>query len=891
MGLSLLLMMLLLLSLPLKAQEPPSPLLVEIQAVQDSLTASLDSLEGLDYAAVAYQLGLWCQNTNYANHFTWDDRIEAMHDLAMFKRGRFDLAVDEVTRENRNNDFATPPHWSKALRDLRRYEIEEQFDSMQESYFMIWPELMPSVRLLGLADLAARQHQLDSAAVLYKQALDAADASVVRGEILLGAANVLFRQNRFQEALDTLSYALHHGGFGDDALYMMGRTLIRLGRTREAIDLFRVSIQVNPYHERGHYFLGNGYTPLNYTQIAERYPHIFATGEADSLLYTAKNYLSMGDLDGAHGMLIDIATVRPELIDPPLLLAEIAWLQSDYMTAEAWCDTALAICPEYGRTHAILARVQEGRRLHLSKRREAHRAAFDTLPEPIIPGIEKYVVNWSELTPRHRKMVARSVDPWRNFIPVLVATGQTHYIKPLHEKLSEAPDMESLKDQRIGLDSRLWDDVRGAGGYNTVTGVEDVERLLYSGYNTVVHELTHQVHGLFTEPEKRQIEEAYRVAKAREASGTKIFMSRYQGSTVWEYFAEGVNAWVTPSMDAYDEREMLHERLVALDTTLTGLVQHYLAVEDVTPYYTVGYVSAAYQALETGNADSSWARLAAIDSSQADVRNVLSARYYVSSLLNLDSIAIAQAERHVELYPHEPDGWDNLASAKWHAPGGAGFDHTEVYRQALAQDSLEERHIIQQSLGYAEWMKGNEGAAIEQFDLALQAQADLPASVWLRASALADSALETSDSTLFAQAVAGFEDAVRIRSGWVGLRYDYTRVLLQWGDLESAGIQLAEAEALRPTDPETYCYRAWLTAANGDTAQALEQLQNAFEMKPLPDIARLLAATLGMEGQPEVSEVRASFLEQEPWYEYDPRNYGYVSYGEWMPWYGRLLGE
>ena len=33
--------------------------------------------------------------------------------------------------------------------------------------------------------------------------------------------------------------------------------------------------------------------------------------------------------------------------------------------------------------------------------------------------------------------------------------------------------------------------MRGAGGFNTVTGIEDVERTIFDRYNTVLHELTH----------------------------------------------------------------------------------------------------------------------------------------------------------------------------------------------------------------------------------------------------------------------------------------------------------------------------------------------------------------------------------------------------------------
>ena len=146
---------------------------------------------------------------------------------------------------------------------------------------------------------------------------------------------------------------------------------------------------------------------------------------------------------------------------------------------------------------------------------------------PDVPGIETFVVNWRSLSPRHQKRVALSIAPWKSYIPVLVESGSTYYIKPLYELLSETPGQELLRDQRINYDSRLWDDVRGCGGYNTVTGVEDVERSILDRYNTVLHELTHQVHGVLTAAQKREIQELYRrtykhsTSYAHDASATR----------------------------------------------------------------------------------------------------------------------------------------------------------------------------------------------------------------------------------------------------------------------------------------------------------------------------------------------------------------------------------
>ena len=116
--------------------------------------------------------------------------------------------------------------------------------------------------------------------------------------------------------------------------------------------------------------------------------------------------------------------------------------------------------------------------------------------------------------------------------------------------------------------------MRGCGGYHTVTGIEDVERTIFDRYDTVVHELTHQVHGVLPADDGRAIQELYRKAKERDdATDRNGYLSRYAGGSVWEYYAEGANALVSPKRDAYDPREVVRERLLAMDPDLARLVE------------------------------------------------------------------------------------------------------------------------------------------------------------------------------------------------------------------------------------------------------------------------------------------------------------------------------
>src|SRR6185295_8285710 len=239
-------------------------------------------------------------------------------------------------------------------------------------------------------------------------------------------------------------------------------------------------------------------------------------------------------------------------------------------------------CPEYGRAHAVLAKALEAQRFVVDVHRAGYEARFAARPMPQVPRIEEFVLNWRSLSPRHQKRVALSVAPWKAFLPVLIDGGATYFIKPMYMLLSECPAQQTLRDQRINYDSRLWDDVRGCGGYHTVTGIEDVERTIFDRYNTVLHELTHQVHSVLTADDSRRIQEAYRHAKERDDVSKEGFLSRYAGGSVYEYFAEGANALVSPRRDAYDPREVVRERLETMDPDLETLVQGFLARSDVS---------------------------------------------------------------------------------------------------------------------------------------------------------------------------------------------------------------------------------------------------------------------------------------------------------------------
>ncbi|HEX7877779.1 MAG TPA: tetratricopeptide repeat protein, partial [Candidatus Eisenbacteria bacterium] len=460
--------------------------------------------------------------------------------------------------------------------------------------------------LLAAGRLSYQMLNFDRAESCFTSALAVAGSlesrAPFRAAALRGLGLVQYRRRDFDGAI-----AFHERAMKTlatpEVLLASSETLIRLGRTDEAISCAEWAVKLNRYHDGAHYYLGNGYARKNYSELATAYPANFADAAGREAMTAADRLLENGRRDEARDAYVALRKAHPAWADVAIRLASFEFEEGRYAAARDLCFAALDACPEYGRAHATLAKALEFQRFDIDIHRREYEARFAAMPMPDLPGIDRYVANWKSLSPRHQKRVALSVEPWKNFLPVLLEGGCTHYIKPLYQRLSETPGLETLRDQRISYDSRLWDDVRGAGGYNTVTGLEDVERTIFDRYNTVLHELTHQVHGVTTADQGREIQELYRKAKERDEATRNGFLSRYAGGSVYEYFAEGANALKSKKRDAYDSREEVYERLDAMDPELMTLVRKFMALADLEPNYPIAYVNAGQDKVGKGEVD------------------------------------------------------------------------------------------------------------------------------------------------------------------------------------------------------------------------------------------------------------------------------------------------
>ncbi|MCC6652786.1 MAG: hypothetical protein IT348_16660 [Candidatus Eisenbacteria bacterium] len=675
-------------------------------------------------------------------------------------------------------------------------------------------------------------------------------ANARRSAALTGRALVQQKLRQWDASLATLRDALAADA-NADVLMALTETLIRLGRTDDAIAAAEWAVKLSPYKESAHYLLGNGYARRNYTQLAAAYPAAFANAAGRKALAAADALLAAGDRASARDAYAAVIAAHPGWVDARARLASLDFEDGAFAAARDGCFAALKSCPEYGRAHAILAKALEAQRFEVDVHRPGYEQRFEAAATPPVPGIEKFVANWKALSPRHQKRVALSVAPWATYIPVLVEGGATYYIKPMWMMLSEVPNLETLRDTRIDYDSRLWDDVRGCGGYHTVTGIEDVERTIFDRYNTVLHELTHQVHGVLPADDMRRIQEHYRQAKERDDVTRDGFLSRYAGGSVWEYFAEGANALASPMRDAYDPRDVVLERLDRIDPALHALVEGYQKRRDVSACYPVAYSSGGDDLVSRGKVAPAlplYRKALALEPTNE------TALLALSNALMLGGQAVAaESVAVIAVRAHPASGSANvtLAEATWRA--GRGLRGARIgLSAARAQVRAEDRYRVDAQIGRLALVQGDAPAALAAFDSVLAYQSDSPEGLPGRASALA--LLAASGGASWDSAFAQYDQAVRMRTGIVSLRCAYALDLMLAGRVRAAREQLDAARLLDEQHPDAEALRAWADLADGRTAGARARAKQALAWGDWSDLALIVSA--GVE--PKAGNERAA---------------------------------
>lgn len=337
----------------------------------------------------------------------------------------------------------------------------------------------------------------------------------------------LIRARKFDEAVARANvFAARVVERGPALQAARGSALFRVQRIDEAAAAYRAVVALEPLHAEANLRLGSGLLPPTKARIGDE-------------LRQAAAALAGGDPGRA-----------------------IQWLQA-----------ALAAEPGHPIAHRLLGETL------FAQRAAASMAASDpsfaalaaVVPRPTVRGlpVAQFVPGYERLPAARRAVVDRTAAMFGRHLGRLLAIGARHDLLLELERTTDADERSNLRGRRT-FDGRVWDDVRGIGGVHAATGIEALDEAAAFGYDTLVHEVAHQVHFYALSRLQRT---RIRALHARAVAEGRC-LDYYAATNDAEYFGQGVEAFASLAKRPGGETTHGHTRweLYRLDRELHDFI-------------------------------------------------------------------------------------------------------------------------------------------------------------------------------------------------------------------------------------------------------------------------------------------------------------------------------
>ncbi len=355
------------------------------------------------------------------------------------------------------------------------------------------PGLADGVIGLGRAHLL-----LGRATVAVAYADSALRLDAARQEAMTLAVRARIRAREFDDAVrSAASFVARVADPGPELLAAQASALFRIQRTDEAATVYRLVLQHDAVHPEAHLRLGSGLSSpctARITPALRRAVVLLRAGKIDAAIRELQRVLA-GDADNP---------VIHRLLGEALL------------TQRALGSMALRD-PAFARLRAAL-------------------------PQPDVSAlpVAEFVPAYGQLDGERRAVVDRAVSLFGSRLGKLLAIGGRHDLLLEVERTTDAATRATLRGRRT-FDGRVWDDVRGIGGLAAATGIEALDDAAQFGFDTLAHEIAHQVHYFALAPvDRARIRSLYRTAKTEGRC-----LDFYAATNEAEYFGQGVEAFAS----------------------------------------------------------------------------------------------------------------------------------------------------------------------------------------------------------------------------------------------------------------------------------------------------------------------------------------------------------
>lgn len=491
--------------------------------------------------------------------------VETQRDLAVLlqKKGAYAEAEAVLRRGLETNPESLPLLVEYAYLCKRQYRLEKMEELLRQAERINpghWEVLLAGARvaILKMDFVAARQ-------TLKK--LDAAGEAPM--ETLFETANLLYQENKQDEAVVLLKQGIAEYPGEASFYYLLSQVersrkqyadwqadirkaveldpfdapiraayafmMVKMeGNLQGAEEQARIALKIDPFCLTAHSYLGNG-------GRSEQYPEAEKTEktEIDQWLTEADEFLVKRQFSRAEPLFENVLRLQPSSMPAIIGMGTIHYYREEYNKALDWFFKGLAVAPGHGMAHygvqQALTRKLDRVNIHLPSILQRFEETDVAAPDYL----QDVFVNYKDLAPDMQKIIRMTAAPLSNYMKTLKMAGATFYFLPFHHFLWQAPGLEWVKGTRT-FDLRLWDDVKGQGGFHAVSGTEWQRGVKSGRFNVALHEFAHQVHSFLSPEEKQEVKRLFIQAKKEGRT-----LDYYADMNEFEYLAQGLEAYAS----------------------------------------------------------------------------------------------------------------------------------------------------------------------------------------------------------------------------------------------------------------------------------------------------------------------------------------------------------
>ena len=779
-------------------------------------------------------------------------RTDALLALSRLDRKRFEFAAADrhLAAALRLQPYSPAVRLAKADAALDRADVRRA----EALYGVVLREDPSSLGArFGLARVQYARNELDSA----RERLDALlDREPAFTSALLLRASIHQSMQQTSAWKDDVRAALASDSLSPAAHLAWGGVLRDGGSVDAAYREAITALTLDPYDEGAHSYIGNGGSITSYG----RYPPLaddsvpVALGET---LAAADSALARRQLARADSLYHAALTAHPMLGAAMLGIGSVQYRRGQYRTALEWFLRTATAYPDLGIAHYGAATSMKELRDQRNPEVQAAVRRFRAMPRPAEPErLREVFPDFDRVDADLQKVILVSVSPVRHYVPLLATAGATFRLIPFEKRMWQMSGKERTRGTRT-FDLRLWDDVKGQGGFQALSGEAWVRDAMNGRYNVLSHEFMHQVHGtVLTEAQRSEITRLF--AKAKRERRT---LDSYADFNEMEYFAQAYEAAISPRKLSDQKGTSGHTR-AEVERLDPDIYRFILTLAD-KPGADANAVVATTQRI-SGVIGEGRLR-AAVDAATRALRaygdraELLAQLGRAHRLLGDYPAAFAVHERLIAAFPHEISGYVGLADDWVFASRDYDRAVGTLSQGVAVNPSSAEGWMRLAAVAIAAGQLDVAQAAVAHADSLIPApnpyaSYSTPAAVAARVAFLA-----SRDTTAERLLRYNIEHVTRADVGaWV----DLATIALRRSDTAAARAALLPAQAIDREDPRVSEIEARLLASEGRGGEALDLLLRALarDSTRLETITALVASSRIDEAERTATWVERGFL-------------------------------